>query len=104
LGIDRLGGEAIIAYELRDGGPVLLLEMGAVIFLPGSTAGEGDPGPSAVVIKRLVDELAAEPAQAMGRRCRTRCTPPPTRSLRFPKNTSNSTQAVAMSTAQRVQG
>ncbi len=42
LGIGGFGGEAIIADELPDDGAVLLFDMGAVVLLPGPTAGEGD--------------------------------------------------------------
>src|SRR6266566_1984675 len=59
LGIGGLGGEAIIADELTHDGPVLLLDVGAVILLPGAAAGEGDPALPAVVVEALVDELAA---------------------------------------------
>jgi hypothetical protein len=45
----------------------------------------------------------SRPGSGMGRRWRTRCTPPPTRSCRLPQMASSSTQVVAMSTAQSVQ-
>ena len=45
----------------------------------------------------------SRPRSGIGRRWRTRCTPPPTRSCRLPQMASSSTQAVAMSTAQSVQ-
>ena len=59
LSIGRAGREAIIADELPDDGAVLLLDVGAVILLPGAAAGEGDPALPAVVVEALVDELAA---------------------------------------------
>src|SRR6266851_5238532 len=59
LGIGGVGGEAIIADELADDGAVLLFDMGAIVLLPGPTAGEGDAALSAVVVQALVDELAA---------------------------------------------
>lgn len=59
LGIGRLGGEAIIADEVPHDRAVLLLDVGAVVLLPGATAGEGDPARVAVVVQALVDELAA---------------------------------------------
>jgi len=40
-------------------GPVLLLDVGAVVLLPGAAAGEGDPALPAVVVEALVDALAA---------------------------------------------
>src|SRR2546428_3540278 len=59
LGIGGVGGEAIIADELADDGAVLLFDMGAVVLLPGATAGEGDATLPTVVVQALVDELAA---------------------------------------------
>src|ERR1044071_1655604 len=59
LGMGGFGGEAIIADELADDGAVLLFDMGAVVLLPRATPGEGDAALSAVVVKALVDELAA---------------------------------------------
>jgi len=59
LGIGGGGGEAIIADEVPDHGPVLLLDMGAVVFLPGTTAGKGDAALMTVVVQVLVDELTA---------------------------------------------
>src|SRR6266851_6552141 len=59
LGIGGFGGEAIIADELADDGAVLLFDMGAVVLLPGATAGEGDAALAAVIVQALVDELAA---------------------------------------------
>src|SRR5712691_7410628 len=70
LGIGGLGGEAIIADELADDGAVLLFDMGAVVLLPGATAGEGDAALPAVVVQALVDELttviAIEPEERHG--------------------------------------
>src|SRR5713101_5188396 len=70
LGIGGVGGEAIIADELADDGAVLLFDMGAIVLLPGPTAGEGDAALAAVVVQALVDELAAviavEPEQRHG--------------------------------------
>ena len=59
LSIGGLGGVAIIADQGPDDRPVLLLDMGAVIFLVGPTAGKGDRMALAVVIEPLVDELGA---------------------------------------------
>src|SRR5712692_9762961 len=59
LGIGGFGGEAIIVDERADDGAVLLFDMGAVVLLPGATAGEGDAALPAVVVEALVDELAA---------------------------------------------
>src|SRR5713226_7523947 len=59
LGIGGLGGEAIIADELAHDGPVLLLDVGAVVLFPGAAAGEGDPALPAVVVEALVDALPA---------------------------------------------
>src|SRR5713101_7460664 len=59
LGIGGFGGEAIIADERADDGAVLLFDMGAVVLLPGATAGEGDAALAAVVVEALVDELDA---------------------------------------------
>jgi len=59
LGIGGGGGEAIIADEVPDHGTVLLLDMGAVVFLPGTTAGKGDAALMTVVVQVLVDELTA---------------------------------------------
>jgi hypothetical protein len=56
LGIGGLGGEAVIADEVPDDGPVFLLGVGAVVFLPGPTAGEGDAALPAVVVQALVDD------------------------------------------------
>jgi hypothetical protein len=41
-GIGRARGEAIIADEVAPDGAVLLLDVHAVVLLPGATAGEGD--------------------------------------------------------------
>src|SRR5262245_11397576 len=59
LGIGASGREAIVADELADDGAVLLLDVSAVVFLPGAAAGEGDAMLPAVGIEVLVDELAA---------------------------------------------
>ena len=59
LGIGALGGEAIIADEMADDGPVLLLHMRAVVLLPGAAAGEGDALADTVSIQGLGDELRA---------------------------------------------
>src|ERR1700741_4983773 len=54
-----LGGEAIIADEVTHDGAVFLLDVSAVIFLPGATAGEGDGVALTIGIEMLVDELGA---------------------------------------------
>src|SRR5215510_14082316 len=59
LRVGGVRGEAIVADELADDGAVLLLDVSAVVFLPGAAAGEGDAMLPAVGIEVLVDELAA---------------------------------------------
>ena len=54
-----MGDEAIIADELADDGAVLLLDVGAVVLLPGATAGKGDAVASAPIVEAVVDELRA---------------------------------------------
>jgi hypothetical protein len=63
LGIGGLGGEAIIADELAPDGPVLLLDVGAVVLLPGAAAGEGDP---ALPLGEGADGAIAPSAPAAG--------------------------------------
>src|SRR5512144_1467473 len=59
LCIGRLRGEAIIADELPHDGAVLLLDVGAVVLLPGAAASKGDAPLPAVVVQAVVDELTA---------------------------------------------
>jgi hypothetical protein len=59
LAIGGMGDEAIIADELADDGAVLLLDVGAVVLLPGATAGKGDAVAAAPVVEAMVDELRA---------------------------------------------
>jgi hypothetical protein len=70
LGIGGPGREAIIADELADDGPVLLLDMGTVVLLPGAAAREGDPMEATIGQERAVDELGAvvavEPDERQG--------------------------------------
>src|SRR5262245_21963958 len=54
-----LGGKAIIADEAAHDGAVFLLDVRAVVFLPGATAGEGDRVPPAIGQPVLIDELGA---------------------------------------------
>ena len=71
----REGGGGVVAdvtEELADVGPVLLLDMGVVVFLVRPPAGELDGLGLAVVIQGGVDELGAvvgvDAAQAKGQR------------------------------------
>jgi len=54
--------EAIVTEELTHVGPVLLFDVGVVVFAVGAAAGEGHPAPLSageVLIKGPVEELAA---------------------------------------------
>jgi hypothetical protein len=53
------GVKAQVADELADVGPVLLLDVGPVVLVPRTRAGEGDLLRDAVVVKMRVDELRA---------------------------------------------
>ena len=59
LRIGGLGGEAIIADELAHDGAVLLLDVGAVVLLPGAAAGEGDAVTATPIEETVVYELRA---------------------------------------------
>src|SRR2546430_16890396 len=59
LSVRRPRGIAIVADERPDDGPVLLLDVRAVVLAIGATTGEGNPFPKAVVVQRPIDELRA---------------------------------------------
>src|SRR5438128_168585 len=59
LRIGGPGGEAIIADEVAHHGPVLLLDVRTVVFLPGPAAGEGNALALAPCVEAVVDELRA---------------------------------------------
>jgi len=107
LGIGALGGEAIIADEMADDGPVLLLHMRAVILLPGAAAGEGNALADTVPIQGLVDELraivAVEGPQGHGQALPDFMDGSGHAMLSFAQTACSSTQLVAISTAQSVQ-
>ena len=83
LGIGGLGGEAIIADEVPDDSAVLLLDMGAVVLLPGAAAREGDALPLAIGVQRAIDELeplsVSRPQSGTGKRPRSSCSAAATR-------------------------
>ena len=58
-GTGRRALVAVVADHLAHGGPVLLLDVGLVVLVVGSTAGEGDLLLLAVALQVVVDELAA---------------------------------------------
>src|SRR5262245_55807934 len=70
LGIGPPRGDAIIADEMANDGAVLLLDVGAVILLPGAAPSEREAFARAVALERLVDErravIAIEAAQGHG--------------------------------------
>ena len=49
----------VVPDEPSHHGPVLLLDVGAVVLLVGPGAGEGDPLPLAIGVQPMVYELAA---------------------------------------------
>ena len=53
------GVVAVVAGGLADFGPVLLLDVGLVVLVVGSAAGEGDVPVGAPGAEVVVDELAA---------------------------------------------
>ena len=66
VGIDALekqefffGLEAVIANEAADNRPVLLLDMGLVVFMVRARASKGDLFGKAVVVEQVVDKFAA---------------------------------------------
>jgi hypothetical protein len=68
--------EAVIANQTADNGPILLLDMGLVIFLVRSGTGEGDLLELAILEEQVINKFAAiigvnaEQSEGQGRRMR----------------------------------
>ncbi len=59
-GVEGRGGVgAHVPQECADVGPVLLLDMGVIVFLVGALASELDPLSLAIPVEMVVDELRA---------------------------------------------
>ncbi len=59
LSIGVASRETIIADKMADDGAVLLLDVGAIVFLPGPATREREALAGAVAVEGLIDELGA---------------------------------------------